>query len=81
MARVNYTSVIEKDNEMEALTQVEVLNNKLISIDKKIAENNKKIEMAEEHERLAIDLNAEKNLIEEKNNICLLKNIYRIKKR
>ena len=75
-ARLYYTNAIEKYNEMEDLAQVEVLNNKLISIDEKIAENNKKIEIAEEHERLAIDLKADKNLIDAKKQYLFAKKIY-----
>ena len=75
-ARLYYTNAIEKYNEMEDLAQVEVLNNKLISIDEKIAENNKKIEIAEGHERLAIDLKADKNLIDAKKQYLFAKKIY-----
>ncbi|WP_250277269.1 PP2C family protein-serine/threonine phosphatase [[Clostridium] colinum] len=75
-ARLYYTSAIEKYKEMEDLAQVEVLNNKLTSIDEKIEENKKKIKIAEEHERLAIDLKAEKNLIDAKKQYLFAKKIY-----
>ena len=75
-ARLYYTNAIEKYNGMEDLAQVEVLNNKIASIDEKIAENNKKIEIAEEHEMLAIDLKADKNLIDAKKQYLFAKKIY-----
>lgn len=75
-ARLYYTNAIEKYKEMEDLAQIEILNSKLSSIDEKIVENGKKIQIAEEHERMAIDLKAEKNLIDAKKQYLFAKKIY-----
>lgn len=75
-ARLYYTNAIEKYKEMEDLAQIEILNSKLSSIDEKIVENEKKIQIAEEHERMAIDLKAEKNLIDAKKQYLFAKKIY-----
>lgn len=75
-ARLYYTNAIEKYKEMEDLAQIEILNSKLSSIDEKIAENEKKIQVAEEHERMAIDLKTEKNLIDAKKQYLFAKKIY-----
>ncbi|MFR4986864.1 MAG: hypothetical protein ACLUCH_05665 [Lachnospirales bacterium] len=75
-ARLYYTNAIEKYKEMEDLAQIEILNSKLSSIDEKILENEKKIQIAEEHERMAIDLKAEKNLIDAKKQYLFAKKIY-----
>lgn len=75
-ARLYYTNAIEKYKEMEDLAQIETLNSKLSSIDEKIVENEKKIQVAEEHERMAIDLKAEKNLIDAKKQYLFAKKIY-----
>lgn len=75
-ARLYYTNAIEKYKEMEDLAQIEILNSKLSSIDEKIVENEKKLQIAEEHERMAIDLKAEKNLIDAKKQYLFAKKIY-----
>lgn len=75
-AKLYYTNAIEKYTEMEDLSKIDFLQSKLMSIDQKIVENEQKIQLAQEYERLAIDFQAENNLLDAKRQYLLAKKIY-----
>nr|WP_317357716.1 PP2C family serine/threonine-protein phosphatase [uncultured Tyzzerella sp.] len=75
-AKLYYTDAIEKYTEMEDLAKIDFLQSKLKSINQKIIENEEKIQSAQNYERLAIDFQAENNLLEAKKQYLIAKKIY-----